>query len=58
MALLTIILFLFGFVLTGLGSGSTSTGDLIPKAQHSIKCSARMGSGESRRDCGGPPANP
>jgi hypothetical protein len=55
-ALLTLIFLLFGFAFLGVGGGSTSVKDL--NSHHSAKCSARMGSGESLRDCGGPPANP
>jgi hypothetical protein len=67
MPLLTLLaVFIFGFFMTGFGSGSGSIGvtDISPAtpSHHSAKCSARMktppSAGESRRDCGGPPANP
>jgi hypothetical protein len=65
MALLTLLaVYLFGFVFLGFGGGSTGVTDITPAttSHHSAKCSARMktppSAGESRRDCGGPPANP
>ena len=61
MALVTLLaVFIFGFFITGFGGGSSGVTDMAPEttSHHSAKCSARMGSGESRRDCGGPPANP
>ena len=65
MAFVTLIaLFLFGFVFAGLGGGSPSQGSTTtispPKIErhHGVKCSARMGAGEARKKCGGPPANP
>ena len=64
MALVMLIaLFLFGFVFAGLGTGSTSQSSVTispPKLErhHGVKCSARMGAGETRKKCGGPPANP
>jgi hypothetical protein len=45
-----------GFGVFGVGSGSTGTGQRL-KPPH-VSCKARMSAGESRRDCGGPPANP
>jgi hypothetical protein len=65
MALLTLLaVFLFGFAFAAFGSGSSGVTDISPAStpHHSAKCSARMktpsSAGESRRDCGGPPANP
>ena len=65
MALLTLlVVFILGFLVTGFGGGSTSTTNIIPAPtmHHAVKCSARMknapSAGESRRNCGGPPANP
>jgi len=62
MALVTLlVVFIFGFFLAGFGSGSggvTDIGTGKAPTPHHVKCSARMGSGENRRDCGGPPANP
>jgi len=58
MALLAILLLLFGFVFAGIGSGSSSTSPIVP----AVKCSKRMpahapATQEPRR-CGPPPANP
>lgn len=65
MALLLILLALlgFGFFAFGSGSGSTGSGSAPQRSTpHHVKCSARMkarmSAGESRRRCGGPPANP
>jgi hypothetical protein len=62
MALVTLlVVFIFGFFLAGFGNGSGGVRDIgtgKTLAPHHVKCSARMGSGENRRDCGGPPANP
>lgn len=60
MALILIILALLSFGVLGAGSGSTGTGHSGPKqfTPHHVNCKARMGQGESRRKCGGPPANP
>jgi hypothetical protein len=65
MALLALLaVYIFGFFLVGVGGGSTGVTDITPAttSHHSVKCSARMktppSAGESRRDCGGPPANP
>ena len=63
MALLLILIALLGFGVYATGSGSTGTssGPHISKP-HRVKCTARMkaelSAGESRRRCGGPPANP
>ena len=64
MALIYILIALLGFGAFGTGSGSPSVsggGTKISKP-HRVKCTARMkaqmGAGESRRRCGGPPANP
>ena len=61
MALLLILLLLFGFVLGGVGSGSSSSGpkDIVPPT----KCSKRMDPAKTpttqdRNPCGPPPANP
>jgi hypothetical protein len=59
MALLAILLLLFGFVFFGVGSSSSSTPDVVP----AVKCSKRMPADgpapkEPRRHCGPPPANP
>jgi hypothetical protein len=59
MALLAILLLLFGFVFAGIGSSSSGTTDLIKPV---VKCSKRMPakaptSAQERR-CGPPPANP
>lgn len=56
MALIFIILALLSFVTFGVGSGSSGSGH--PLKPHRVNCKARMSSGESRRDCGGPPVNP
>jgi hypothetical protein len=61
MALLLVILAFLGFVVLGTGSGSTGvkdSGTATRPAPHHVNCKARMSAGESRRDCGGPPANP
>jgi hypothetical protein len=63
MALVTLVaLFLFGFVFAGLGGGSPTQSKTVwpPRTapHHGVKCSARMGAGEVRKKCGGPPANP
>jgi hypothetical protein len=63
MALLLIVLALLSFGVFAIGSGSSGTGSGPQRyTPHRIKCSARMKSqmspGESRRRCGGPPANP
>jgi hypothetical protein len=67
MALLTLLaVFIFGFLFAGFGSGSTSGPTEVTPTRathHAVaKCSARMkaptSAGESRRNCGGPPANP
>jgi hypothetical protein len=59
MALLAILLLLFGFVFLGVGSSSSSTTDLI---KPTVKCSKRMSAHapatQERRRCGPPPANP
>ena len=70
MALLLIVLALFGFVAAGVGSGSsgvhgstTTFLPLTPKHQRhdGVHCSARMKARPSaggNQGCGGPPANP
>ena len=65
MALVTLLaVFIFGFFITGFGSGSSGVTDISPAttSHPSAKCSARMktppSAGENRGDCGGPPANP
>lgn len=63
MALLLVLLALLSFGVLGAGSGSTGTsGPTQAQSPHRIKCTARMkaemGPQESRRRCGGPPANP
>jgi hypothetical protein len=60
-ALILILLALLGFGALGSGSGSTGSGGtqhFRPHRVHQLDCKARMSTGESRRDCGGPPANP
>jgi len=68
-ALLLIVLALFGFIAGGIGSGSsgnTGPAGLFPahKAHpphHGVHCSARMKARPSAggsQGCGGPPANP
>ena len=68
-ALLLIVLALFGFVAAGIGSGSSGTSGptkVFPahKAQprhQGVHCSARMKARPSaggNQGCGGPPANP
>ena len=61
MALLFILIALLSFGLFGTGSGSTGTGTKVYRPQR-VHCTAQMkaqlGAGESRRRCGGPPANP
>jgi hypothetical protein len=65
MALLLIVLALLSFGVFAIGSGSSGTGSGGGPQRytpHRVKCSARMKAqmspGESRRRCGGPPANP
>ena len=63
MALLLVLLALLSFGVFGTGSGSSGTGSRTQvHPPHRVKCTARMkaqmGAGESRRRCGGPPANP
>ena len=66
MALLLILLALFGFVFAGVGSGSSSHGSatVFPTTKtrhHGVHCSARMkaqASASGNERCGGPPANP
>ena len=64
MALVVLVaVFLFGFVFAGFGAGSSGQGPATispPKIErhHGVKCSARMGAGETRKKCGNPPANP
>ena len=58
MAFLLILLLLFGFVLGGIGTGSSGTTDLI---KPTVKCSKRMPAkapGVQEQRCGPPPANP
>jgi hypothetical protein len=55
-ALILIILALLGFGVFGAGAGSTGTAPRMKP--HELNCKARAGTGESRRDCGGPPVNP
>jgi hypothetical protein len=62
MAILLIILALFGFVFAGFGSGSSSTGSATATAPPPVvRCSSHSGppvSAPERRRCGPPPANP
>ena len=60
MALMLLIVFLFGFVFAGFGGGSTMLSPQPPKLvrHHAVKCSQRMGAGGTGKKCGGPPANP
>ncbi len=58
MAFLLILLLLFGFVLGGVGSGSSGTSGPV---KPTVKCSKRMAAkapGVQERRCGPPPANP
>jgi hypothetical protein len=59
-ALLAILLLLFGFVFLGTGSSSSGTTELI-KPKPTVKCSKRM-TAKPQADqgprCGPPPANP
>jgi hypothetical protein len=62
MAILLILIALFGFVFAGFGLGSsdsnTGSSTMVDPA---VKCSKRMGvkpSAEQRVRCGPPPANP
>ncbi|HSS81888.1 MAG TPA: hypothetical protein VLK24_11925 [Gaiellaceae bacterium] len=60
MALLAILLLLFGFVFLGFGTFSSNTNDLI-KPKPMVKCSKRMTTDQSHAQgprCGPPPANP
>jgi hypothetical protein len=58
MAFLLILLLLFGFVLGGLGSGSSSmSGQFKPAVKCSKRMAAKAPSAQERR-CGPPPANP
>jgi hypothetical protein len=57
-ALIFILLALLGFGVFGVASSSTGTGKYTKPKLHHFNCKTRMGAGESRRDCGGPPANP
>jgi hypothetical protein len=58
MALLAILLLLFGFVFLGVGSGSTSsTTELKPVVKCSQRMPAKAPPAQERR-CGPPPANP
>ena len=58
MALLAILLLLFGFVFLGIGSSSSDKTELIKPA---VKCSKRMTANPPAAHgprCGPPPANP
>ena len=66
MAILFILIALFGFVFAGIGGGSSSSGSgssssTTTVAPTVLKCSKEMGAKPSkaeRRRCGPPPANP
>jgi hypothetical protein len=57
MAFLLILLLLFGFVLGGVGTSSSSTTELKPAVKCSKRMPAKAPSAQERR-CGPPPANP
>jgi hypothetical protein len=57
-ALLLILLLLFGFVLAGFGSGSSSTTEIAPPVKCSKRMTAKAPTTQDQRRCGPPPANP
>jgi hypothetical protein len=60
MAFLLILLLLFGFVLGGIGNGTSSSSTTGP-VKPVVKCSKRMPArapGVQEQRCGPPPANP
>jgi hypothetical protein len=58
MALLLIILALFGFVFLGSGSGSSGMGDLPTGPRPVVKCSKQMSAEQQKQRHCYPPANP
>jgi hypothetical protein len=58
MALLLIILALFGFVFWGVGSSSPSMQDYAPATKPFVKCSKQMSAEQQKQRHCYPPANP
>jgi hypothetical protein len=57
-ALLVILLLLFGLGFLGFGSGSSGTTDIVPAVKCSKRMPAKPPAAQGSRRCGPPPANP